>query len=70
MMRSRFLQGLLWGGVVGTVLGAIIGPRAKIQKKPVTKPLAERGAEAVMVTTQGLMREARRARKRLMKKID
>ncbi len=65
-MRSKFLQGLLWGSVVGTVLGAVIGPMTKQQKKP----LMERSANAVVATTRDLMREARRARKRLMKKID
>ncbi|WP_371369496.1 hypothetical protein SRRS_26400 [Sporomusa rhizae] len=66
MMRSKFWQGLLFGGLVGTVLGAIIGPMAKPQKKP----LLERSTNAVADTTKVLMRDARRARKRLMKKLD
>lgn len=69
-MMRRFLHGLLWGGVVGTVLGAIIGPMAKIQQPPRKKPLAERSAEAVISKTEDLMKEARRARRRLMKKLD
>ncbi|HEY3423307.1 MAG TPA: hypothetical protein VGL27_00815 [Negativicutes bacterium] len=65
MMRS-FWQGLVWGGLVVTVLGAFIGPMVKPQRKP----LVERSADAVMATTRGIVREARHARKRLMKKID
>ncbi|WP_425061182.1 hypothetical protein SCACP_19620 [Sporomusa carbonis] len=66
MMRSKFWQGLVWGGLVGTALGAIIGPMAKPQKKP----LLERSADAVTNTTRDLMKGARRARRRLMKKLD
>lgn len=68
-MRS-FLQGLLWGGMVGTVVGAIIGPMNKTQQKPVKKLLKERSAEAVVATTEGLIKQARRARRRLVKKLD
>lgn len=64
-MRGKFWQGLIWGGVVGTVLGAIIGPMTKPQKKP----LAERSVAVIKDGTRQLMREARRARKRLMKKL-
>jgi len=38
--------------------------------RPQRKPLMERGAEALEHTTRDLMREARRARKRIMKKLD
>jgi hypothetical protein len=65
-MRSKFMQGLIWGSVVGTVLGAVMGPMLRPQRKP----LLERGAEALEHTTRDLMKEARRARKRIMKKID
>ena len=63
-MRDKFWQGLIWGSFIGSVLGAIIGPMAKPQKKP----LIVRGADAVKETTRDLMYEARRTRKRLMKK--
>jgi len=66
MMRSKFMHGLIWGSVVGTVLGAIISPMLRPQRKP----LIERGAEALEHKPRDLMREARRARKRIMKKID
>ncbi|HML87274.1 MAG TPA: hypothetical protein PKA28_02345 [Methylomusa anaerophila] len=65
-MRSKFWQGLIWGSLVATALGAIIGPKAKAKRKP----LLERSAAAVTDTTRDLMRGARRARKRLMKKMD
>lgn len=65
-MGKNFWQGLLWGSVLGTALGAVIGPMARPQKKP----FVERGADAVISTTRGLMKEARKTRKRLMKKMD
>lgn len=64
-MRNGFIKGLIWGSVVGTVLGAIVGPMSKQRK-----PLAERSVEAIADTTQDLMRSARHARRRLMKKLD
>lgn len=66
MMRNGFFKGLIWGSVVGTVLGTIIGP----MKKPQKKPLTERSVEAIADTTNGLMRKARHARRRIMKKLD
>lgn len=65
-MRSRFWQGLLWGGVLGTMVGAIMRPMMEPQKKP----LVERSTEVIKHTTQDLLRGARRARKRIMKKLD
>ncbi len=59
---SKFWRGLIWGGILGSLAGALMSPRAKIRKKPIVK----RSAEAVYETTRGLVREARRARKRLM----
>ena len=66
MMRSKFWQGLVWGSLLGTALGAVIGPMARPQKKP----FVERSTDAVISTTRGLMKEARKARKRIMKKMD
>jgi hypothetical protein len=66
MMRSRFWQGLIWGSLLGTVLGAIMRPMVQPQRKP----LVERSADAIKHTTRDLIREARKARKRIMKKID
>lgn len=66
MMRSKFWQGLLWGSVMGTMLGAIMGPLMKPQRKP----LMERSVEAVQHKTDDLMRQARKVRKRIMKKLD
>ena len=65
-MRSKFMMGLLWGSVAGAVLGAVMGPMLRPQRKP----LMERGADAIESTTRDLMREARKARKRIMKKLD
>lgn len=65
-MQGRFWQGLLWGSLMGTMLGAIMGPLMRPQRKP----LMERGVEAVQHRTNDLMRQARRARKRIMKKLD
>ena len=65
-MRNRFWHGLIWGSVLGTMLGAVMGPMLRPQRKP----LVERGAEAIRHTTMDLMRQARRARKRIMKKMD
>jgi len=65
MMRSNFWQGLVWGSLVGTLIGAIISPMMRPQRKP----LMERGADAIVGTTKDLMKEARRARKRIMKKM-
>ncbi len=64
-MRNRFMTGLFWGSMIGTVLGAIIGPMAKPQKKP----LVSRGADAIKATTKEVMHEARRARKKILKKL-
>ncbi|MGI6093682.1 MAG: hypothetical protein GX348_03170 [Veillonellaceae bacterium] len=66
MMNNGFFKGLIWGSVVGTILGAIISPMTKPQKKPI----AEFNVDAIADTTQGLMRKARYARRRLMKKLD
>lgn len=65
-MRGGFWKGIIWGSIIGTVLSTIMGPMTKQQKKP----LAELNAEAIADTTRGLMRKARHARKRIMKKID
>jgi hypothetical protein len=63
----NFWRGLVWGGVVGSVLGAIMVPMMRRHHKP----LLERGVDAVrdsvMDSTHDLMKEARRTRKRLMK---
>ena len=64
-MRSKFWHGLVWGGLVGTVISAIMLPMAKTQRKPLT----ERSMDAVKDGTRELMREARRTRKRLMRKL-
>lgn len=65
-MGSRFWQGLVWGSVIGTILGAIMGPQVRHRKKP----LVERSTDAIKYTTRDLLHEARRARKRIMKKLD
>lgn len=62
VMRN-FWQGLLWGSFIGMLLSNAINP---IMDKPKRKPLVERSADAVISTTHGLMRQAR---KRLMHKL-
>lgn len=62
-MRN-FWQGLLWGSVIGMMLSFVISP---MMSKPRRKPLVERSTDAVISTTHGLMRQARR---RLMHKFD
>ncbi|KYZ77546.1 hypothetical protein AXX12_05415 [Anaerosporomusa subterranea] len=63
----NFWRGLVWGGVVGSMIGAVMVPMMRRHRKP----LIERGVDAVresfMGSTQDLMKEARRTRKRLMK---
>ncbi|MBP2652975.1 MAG: hypothetical protein H6Q73_544 [Firmicutes bacterium] len=64
-MRNGFWHGLVWGGLIGTVFTAAMSPLMKPKKKP----LVERSANAIKATTRDLMREARRTRKRIMKKL-
>ncbi|MDF2502250.1 MAG: hypothetical protein K0Q77_2964 [Anaerosporomusa subterranea] len=63
----NFWRGLVWGGVVGSMIGAVMVPMMRRHRKP----LIERGVDAVresfMDSTQDLMKEARRTRNRLMK---
>lgn len=65
MMRGKFLHGMLWGSLLGTVLGAVIGPINKPQKKP----LVEQGKDVITGATKEFIREARRSRKRFLRKI-
>lgn len=65
-MNRGFWQGMLLGSVLTTVLGAGLGSMKKFQRKP----LVERSADAVISTTKGLMKEARKTRRRIMQKID
>jgi hypothetical protein len=60
----RFWQGLFWGSFIVILIGTIFRP---IISKSRRKPLVERGADAVLSTTHGLMRQAR---KRLVHKFD
>jgi len=60
----RFWQGLFWGSFIVILLGAVIKP---VMSKSRQKPLVERGADAVLSTTHGLMRQAR---KRLRHRIN
>jgi hypothetical protein len=62
-MRSKFWKGLLWGGILGTALGAVIGPMTRPQKKP----FVERSTDAVITTTRGLMKRAKLARRRFIR---
>ncbi|WP_054261529.1 hypothetical protein [Propionispora sp. 2/2-37] len=61
----RFWQGMIWGGMVGAALGLFMRPMTR----PSKKPLADYSADSLVSTTAGLMRQARRARKRLVKKM-
>lgn len=62
-MRN-FWQGLLWGSFIGILLCTAITP---ITSKPQKKPLVERSANAVISSTNSLMKKAR---KRLMHKLN
>ncbi|MBP2642297.1 MAG: hypothetical protein H6Q67_184 [Firmicutes bacterium] len=64
-MRNGFWNGLIWGGLMGTIFTAVVSPLLKPRKKP----LVERSASAIRATTKDLLREARRTRKRIMKKL-
>lgn len=64
-MRNRIWHNVMWA-LVGTVFGAIVGP----MMRPRRKPLVERSADAIRSTTDDLMRQARRARKRIIKKVN
>ncbi|MDU4960626.1 MAG: hypothetical protein E6X17_08180 [Sporomusaceae bacterium] len=63
----KFWRKLVWGGLVGGMIGAAVAPMLRRQRKP----LLERGIdvvrESMLDTTQDLMKEARRTRKRFMK---
>ena len=65
MMRGKFWQGMLWGSLLVTVLGAVIGP----MNKPQQKPLIEESKDAIAGVTKEFIREARRSRKRFLRKI-
>ncbi|MDD4599781.1 hypothetical protein SDC9_30287 [bioreactor metagenome] len=65
-MHDGFMKGLIWGSIAGAVLYAVIGPMTTSQRKPLT----ERSVDAIADTTQDLMRTARHARRRLMRKLD
>lgn len=65
-MEGKFWHGLVWGSILGTALGAILTPMAKTPKKL----MAERSTDAVVDTSRSFMRQARRTRKRLMRKMD
>lgn len=62
-MRN-FGQGLLWGTIIGVMLSFAI---SSMMSKPRREPLVKRSTDAVISTTHGLMRQAR---KRLMHKFD
>ena len=66
-MRSNFWQGLFWGGMVGTALGLFIKPMVD---RPAGKPLADYKANDVVAKTRNFMREARRSRKKLLRRVD
>lgn len=54
------------GTVVGTIVGAIIGLMAEQRRKAF---YFERGTQALKDTTRGLVREAKRTRKRILRRI-
>lgn len=64
-MGSKFWQGLIWGGLAASVLSVMMRPMTKVSRKP----LAELSLDTVKNGTRDLMREARRTRKRLMRKM-
>ncbi|MBP2649385.1 MAG: hypothetical protein H6Q74_210 [Firmicutes bacterium] len=64
-MRNGFWNGMILGGILATAFTAALSPLARPRKKP----LAERSACAIKSTTKNFMREARRTRNRIMKKM-
>jgi hypothetical protein len=62
---GKFWQGLLWGGIAGTVLWAVMNPMSKQYRKPL-----EQSADMARDTAQDFIRGARRARKRIIKRMD
>lgn len=64
-MRDKFWHGLIWGGLIGTIVSTVMLPMSKPQRKP----LATRSIDAMKHGTNELMREARRVRKRMIKKL-
>ena len=65
-MRSRFWQGLLWGGVIGTLLMSVMGPMVRPRKKP----LVERSTDAIRQLSRGLLQGVRQVQKRIMNRLD
>lgn len=66
-MRNNFWQGLFWGSIIGTALGLFIKP---VTDRPARKPLADYKADDVIAKTRNFMREARRSRKKLLRRVD
>lgn len=63
----NFWRRLVWGGIVGSMLGAAMGSMMRRHRKPLIERGVDAVRESVLDTTQDLMKEARRTRKRLMK---
>lgn len=66
-MGNKFWHGLLWGGLAGSILSAMMRPMAMARTR--RKPLTELSLDAVKDGTRELMYQARRTRKRLMRKM-
>ncbi len=64
-MRSNFWHGMVFGTLAAAAVSALIGPLNKLQKKP----LVERGAQAVQFTAHDFAKKARKAQRRMMKRI-
>lgn len=59
----RFWQGMLWGSVIGGLLGVTA------MSRPQKKPLMSFGSHMIKDKTEDLFRQAGRARRRMTKKI-
>lgn len=64
-MHDKFWHGILWGGLLGAAAVMLWQPQCRSRRKP----LVERGAEAVVHTTQELWRDARRARRKMLRQV-
>ena len=60
-----FWRGILWGGILGTIIGVLLGPRMRQRRTP----LVVRGVHAISDTTRDVLKEAKGLRRRVMRKL-
>lgn len=65
-MRS-FWRGLVWGGIAGSMIGAMVTPLLNRHRKPLIERGVDMLRDSVMDKTNDWVKEARRTRKRLLR---